>query len=103
LNSIKDKQADNHSASTPSGQPSPAQSTKVTPNSQKEAKPARTPMPAWIRIPLILLRTLLVPFLCVTALIVGVVFGYVYMGGRDSSDVWNMETWRHLFELVFAS
>jgi hypothetical protein len=46
---------------------------------------------------------MLVPMLCVAALIVGVVFGYVYIGGRDSADVWNLETWKHLFELVFAN
>lgn len=68
----------------------------------KPEKRAKT-YPAWVRITISVIRAVLIPFLCVIALLTGLWIGYVYIGGRSSSDVWNWETWRHLFDLVFAS
>jgi hypothetical protein len=43
-----------------------------------------------------------IPALCVAALASGLVIGYVYIGKRPFEDVYEMETWRHLYDLVFA-
>lgn len=48
-----------------------------------------------------LLRILLVPILCVAALFAGLIIGYVYVGKQPLEDVWSIETWRHLFDLMF--
>jgi hypothetical protein len=42
------------------------------------------------------------PLLCIAALMIGLVIGYVYVGKRPMAEVYEMETWRHLFDLVFA-
>ncbi|WP_010278961.1 DNA-directed RNA polymerase subunit beta [Paenibacillus senegalensis] len=49
------------------------------------------------------LRFFLVPFLCLAALFGGLVIGYVYLGEQPLSDVWNIDTWKHVFDLVFAN
>ncbi|MDF2669105.1 MAG: DNA-directed polymerase subunit beta [Paenibacillus sp.] len=107
MNPPSNKQQGARPVSPVEGQASTPQQTKATPPAtEPSAKPSaspRKPMPLWVRIPLRIMRILLVPFLCVAALIGGVVIGYVYMGGRDSADVWDIETWKHLFELVFAN
>lgn len=51
---------------------------------------------------LLALRFLLVPALCLAGLAVGLVIGYVYIGEQPMEDVWNLETWKHIFDLVFA-
>ncbi|PYI51155.1 DNA-directed RNA polymerase subunit beta [Paenibacillus flagellatus] len=59
--------------------------------------------PRWAKIVLRVLRALLIPFLCLVALIVGLWIGYSYIGGRSAADVWQWSTWKHLFDLVFAT
>lgn len=41
-----------------------------------------------------------IPFLTIAALAVGLVVGYVYIGKRPLEDVYEIETWRHLYDLV---
>lgn len=48
------------------------------------------------------LRKLLIPILCLIALFIGLVAGYVYLGGKPFSDVFHISTWKHLFDLIFA-
>lgn len=55
--------------------------------------------PAWI----IILRIVLILLVLVTALAAGTVVGYVVFGKQDASDIWNLSTWKHVFDLVFAS
>ncbi|MCR8632345.1 MULTISPECIES: DNA-directed RNA polymerase subunit beta [Paenibacillus] len=43
-----------------------------------------------------------IPLLSIAALAVGLVMGYVYIGKRPLEDVYEIETWRHLYDLVFA-
>lgn len=47
-------------------------------------------------------RRLLVPILCLVALMIGLYIGYAKIGGGDGSDVWNINTWKHIYDLVFA-
>ncbi|NBI30586.1 DNA-directed RNA polymerase subunit beta [Chengkuizengella marina] len=49
-----------------------------------------------------ILRFFLVPVLCIIALYVGVLIGYVALGGESASDVLNVQTWKHLIDLIFA-
>lgn len=75
--------------------------TNVRPKPKVKAKPKLRRR--WVKMLLSLLKALIVPFLCVVALCVGLWLGYAYVGGNDSADVWKWSTWKHLFDLVFAS
>lgn len=44
----------------------------------------------------------LIPMLFVVALVTGLIIGYSYIGGEDALEVFQMETWKHLVDLVFA-
>jgi hypothetical protein len=71
---------------------------------RKPAPPQRrrSRLPRWLRIVFRILRLLLVPALCAGALIGGLIVGYVYVGGQEMSEVWDLKTWKHVFDLVFA-
>ncbi|GIQ70879.1 DNA-directed RNA polymerase subunit beta [Xylanibacillus composti] len=58
--------------------------------------------PPWLRITLRILRYLIVPVACVIALYVGLYVGYVTLGDQSAGDIWKPETWKHVFDLVFA-
>jgi hypothetical protein len=71
----------------------------------KPTKPAKKPRKRkklWVRIILFTLRLLLVPVLCLCALYVGLVIGYVRIGQQPYSDIFDMATWKHLYELVYS-
>lgn len=46
-------------------------------------------------------RHFIIPLVCLLALLVGMVAGYVYLGGQPMSEVWKWSTWQHLYDLVF--
>ncbi|MEX2415920.1 MAG: DNA-directed RNA polymerase subunit beta [Paenibacillaceae bacterium] len=69
---------------------------------QTTQKPPGWVMPTWLRIILSILRFLLIPALCVVALFVGLTIGYATIGGGEASDVFQIDTWKHLYNLVFA-
>ncbi len=48
------------------------------------------------------IKVLIIPVLCVVALIVGMAIGYVVLGKRELADVFDIQTWRHMYDLVFA-
>ncbi|TMV47151.1 DNA-directed RNA polymerase subunit beta [Paenibacillus mesophilus] len=73
------------------------------PKAQASAAPKRKLRRRWVRMLLWLLKVMLVPALCIIALCGGLWLGYVYIGGKDGADVWQWSTWKHLFDLVFAS
>lgn len=54
--------------------------------------------PAWIG----LLKVVLIILFLVLALFVGAVVGYVVLGKQDPGDIMDFETWKHVFDLVFA-
>ncbi len=68
--------------------------------SEKNKKP--TPQARTLKAVLRIFRILLVPLLCLIALYVGLMIGYVYIGGQDASEVMQWNTWKHLYDLVFA-
>jgi hypothetical protein len=57
----------------------------------------------WLRILWIIFRNLLVPLLCACGLIAGLLIGYTRLGGQPAAEVFSMETWMHLFNLVFGN
>lgn len=59
-------------------------------------------LPKWARITLWLLRKSIVPIIMVVMLIIGLYGGYVYLGDGPKGDVFKWETWRHLYDLIFA-
>ena len=71
-------------------------------SSQTSQQPSKWAMPTWLRIILRILRYLLIPALCFIALMFGLTIGYATLGGGEASDVFQIETWRHLYNLVFA-
>jgi hypothetical protein len=50
----------------------------------------------------IVLQFIGIPILCIIALGAGLVIGYVYIGKQPMDDVYEIETWRHLYDLVFS-
>ncbi|MDG0873540.1 DNA-directed RNA polymerase subunit beta [Paenibacillus thiaminolyticus] len=49
-----------------------------------------------------LVRLVIVPLTCVLTLIAGLITGYVVVGKGTVAEALNFDTWRHLFQLVFA-
>ena len=47
-------------------------------------------------------KILIIPVLCLAALIVGLAIGYVVLGDRPLSEVFDAGTWKHMYDLVFA-
>ena len=48
------------------------------------------------------LRIVIVPILLISALIGGLYVGYVVLGKAPEGDVWEIETWRHMYDLIFS-
>ncbi|WP_230986929.1 DNA-directed RNA polymerase subunit beta [Cohnella fermenti] len=47
-------------------------------------------------------KILIIPVLCVVALVVGLAIGYVVLGDGELADVFDMNTWKHMYDLVFT-
>jgi hypothetical protein len=48
------------------------------------------------------LKFLRVPLLCLLVLLIGLWIGYSKIGGQPVSEIFQMKTWKHLYDLVFA-
>ncbi len=70
--------------------------------SDSKSKAKKSKLPPWLRITLRILRFLIVPVACVIALYVGLYVGYVTLGDQSAGDIWKLETWKHVYDLVFA-
>jgi hypothetical protein len=49
------------------------------------------------------IKIMIIPVLCIAALIVGLAVGYVILGNKPLSDVFDANTWKHMYDLVFAA
>jgi hypothetical protein len=49
-----------------------------------------------------IIKFLLIPAACLAALVVGLAIGYAVLGNRPMSDVFEIGTWKHMYDLVFA-
>lgn len=56
----------------------------------------------WQRYLITALKQLAIPVLCVLALFGGLAAGYVILGGQPLADIWELSTWKHMFDLMFA-
>ncbi|MFT9849102.1 DNA-directed RNA polymerase subunit beta [Aneurinibacillus sp. REN35] len=50
----------------------------------------------------LLLKIMLVPFLLFIALLAGLIAGYSIVGNGSALDVFDMNTWKHMYNLVFG-
>lgn len=48
------------------------------------------------------IKILIIPILCIAALIIGLAIGYVVLGDQSLTDVFDARTWKHMYDLVFA-
>lgn len=74
--------------------------TNDKPNKPKKTKTRKT-LPRWAKITIKISKYLIIPLLCVFAVIGGMIIGYVTIGKQELSDVFQFDTWRHLYDLVF--
>lgn len=72
------------------------QKAKRKAEKKKNKKPRRRAFPIWLRIIVVLL-------LCVGALVLGAVVGYGVIGNGKPSDAFEMETWRHVLDIVMKT
>ncbi|RUS49240.1 DNA-directed RNA polymerase subunit beta [Cohnella sp. AR92] len=49
------------------------------------------------------IKVLIIPVLCVVALGVGLALGYTVLGDRELSEAFDVNTWKHMYDLVFAN
>ncbi|GAB2721334.1 hypothetical protein GCM10027018_31160 [Paenibacillus thermoaerophilus] len=87
---------------TPPGEETKADVKREAKNPPSRPKKEKQPAPPWKRRIFMVLRTLLIPLLCLTALIAGLLIGYAVVGDQPAGDVFKWGTWQHLFDLIFA-
>ncbi|MFC3799790.1 DNA-directed RNA polymerase subunit beta [Cohnella sp. GCM10012308] len=46
-------------------------------------------------------KVLLIPVFCILALLAGLGIGYAVLGKQDWSDVFDWNTWKHMYDLIF--
>ncbi|MCS7459976.1 DNA-directed RNA polymerase subunit beta [Paenibacillus doosanensis] len=68
----------------------------------KAKKKKKRPVKKWKRVVLSLCKWLAIPVSCLLAVSIGMVIGYVYLGKRPLDEVYEVETWRHIYDLVFS-
>lgn len=63
---------------------------------QKEPKKANRPWTA------IAAKLLLVPFLLFFSLVIGLIIGYSVVGDLPASEVFDLNTYKHMYDLIFS-
>ncbi|KZE77918.1 DNA-directed RNA polymerase subunit beta [Paenibacillus elgii] len=71
-------------------------------NLSDNRKKAPTESKRWKKAVFTFLKWTWIPFTGIVALLVGLAIGYVYIGKQDYHEVFNLNTWRHVFDLIFA-
>lgn len=69
---------------------------------QQGKKPPSESGVGWKRIVRGTFRWTWFPFSCLLALALGLTIGYVQFGNASAGDLLQLDTWRHLLDLVFA-
>jgi len=80
----------------------PKRTAEGKPQGGGSGKPRRRRLHPALRALLWTLRLTIVPLLFIAALLAGLYVGYTKIGGGSPEDVWNWETWKHMFDLIFA-
>ncbi|WP_235857554.1 DNA-directed RNA polymerase subunit beta [Paenibacillus albiflavus] len=86
----------------PDRKPQPNRPADPSGAGQQKKKPTKSSRPKWLRVTLRILRILFVPALFIVAIFVGLWVGYSKLGKQPSSEIFHLETWKHLFDLIFA-
>ncbi|WP_258171043.1 DNA-directed RNA polymerase subunit beta [Paenibacillus sp. R14(2021)] len=73
-----------------------------TPPKNAENKPARKKRHPAVRALRWTLLKSIVPVLCVAAVIAGMYIGYAVLGKRPGAEIFDIDTWKHMYDLVFA-
>lgn len=47
-------------------------------------------------------KLVLYPFLIFMAMVIGMYVGYAVVGNGNGSEIFNLQTWKHMYDLVFA-
>jgi hypothetical protein len=58
--------------------------------------------PLWLRILFWVFRKSLAPIIMIVMLLAGLYIGYVIVGGQPKEDVFELSTWKHMWDLIFA-
>jgi hypothetical protein len=75
----------------------------MTAMSRSSDKPERSSGRVIARVIWITIKVMIIPILCIAALIVGLAVGYVVLGNKPLADVFDVKTWKHMYDLVFAT
>lgn len=75
---------------------------KTVPEEHDDNEEDESRLPKWARVTLWILRKSIVPIIMIVMLIIGLYGGYVFLGDGPKGDVFKWETWRHLYDLIFA-
>lgn len=52
--------------------------------------------------PMVMIKIVLVPFLLFLSLVVGLMIGYGVLGHKPASEVFDLGTYKHMWDLLFA-
>lgn len=66
------------------------------PDGRESAKKRRRFTAIWF------VKKSIVPLLWILGLFAGMYIGYVYLGKGQASDVFQVSTWRHMYDLIFS-
>lgn len=77
-------------------------STRSTDPRKRSANSSGSSGRTLLRIVWMSVKILIIPIVCIAALIVGLAIGYVVLGDRPLSEVFDAETWKHMYDLVFS-
>ncbi|MFJ7648947.1 DNA-directed RNA polymerase subunit beta [Lysinibacillus sp. NPDC097279] len=80
----------------------PTQETDTPPEEKERRSNGEQREVRWVQIRLIpiWLRVVLVLVLIIVAAILGTMVGYSVIGQGKAMDVFNLETWRHIFDIM---
>lgn len=76
--------------------------TVTSRSSDQKKRNSRSSGRTILRIVWMSVKILIIPIVCIAALIVGLAIGYVVLGDKPLSDVFDAGTWKHMYDLVFA-
>lgn len=72
------------------------------PNSKPSTKKRKAAVPRWAKITRIVLTYAGIPVLFLLCLYIGLYIGYVRLGDQPAHEILQWETWKHVYDLVFA-
>lgn len=90
-----------------------SQRHKVTPASDEGDKPSKAKLtaekptsdnktPWWATTAFWIVRKCIAPVIMIIMLVIGLYIGYTVVGGQSDLDVFKFETWKHMWDLIFA-